>query len=400
MTAAALRGAEPLRARNAVALVFAMNGLCFATMASRVPDLRTSLGLSNGSLGLLLLSIALGSMIGMPASGHLIERFSAAAVVRLGSACVLIGLVVAGIGAALGSAPLAALGLLVDGFGTGTWDVAMNVEGAGVERLLGRSIMPRFHAGWSLGTFTGAALGAVAAGVGLPLPVHFLVVPAAAVAVAGLRSRAFPSVSETELADTEESASAWLEPRTLAIGLMVLAFALAEGSANDWLALGLVDGYGAPHWVGVLGFALFVASMTAGRLGGPPALDRFGRTRVLLASSGLALVGILVVVWSGLATLAVVGIVLWGLGAALGFPVGMSAAADDPLRAARRVSVVSTIGYGAFLAGPPLLGFVANQVGTLDSLLVVAAAMVPAAVLATAVRRPPLPDSEGSEGGG
>jgi cyanate permease len=84
----------------------------------------------------------------------------------------------------------------------------------------------------------------------------------------------------------------------------------------------------------------------------------------------------------------VLGIVLWGFGSALGFPVGMSAAGDDPLRSARRVSVVSTIGYGAFLAGPPLLGFVGNQVGTLRSLLVIAVAMVPAAVLVASVRRP------------
>ena len=184
-----------------------MNGLCFATMASRVPDLRTSLGLSNGSLGLLLLSVALGSMIGMPASGHLIERLGADAVVRLGSACVLIGLVVAGIGAAarIGTAGRAGPAGC-DGFGTGTWDVAMNVEGAGVERLLGRSIMPRFHAGWSLGTFTGAGIGAVAAA-------HR---PAAAGALPRgpgrrrrrspvLQSRAFPSVSEPEPAETESS---------------------------------------------------------------------------------------------------------------------------------------------------------------------------------------------------
>jgi MFS family permease len=380
--------AEPLRARNAVAVAFAMNGLCFATLASRVPDLRSSLQLSNGSLGLLLLSVALGSMLGTPASGHLIERSGADAVVRLGAAAVLAGMVTAGVGAALGWVPVAAIGLCGYGFGSGTWDVGMNVEGAVVERLLGRSIMARFHAGWSLGTFAGAGLGALAAASGLPLPVHFLVVPAAAGTATLLRSRAFPSGSPDESAPAPSAASAWLEPRTLAVGLMVLGFALAEGSANDWLALGLVDGYGAAHWVGVLGFALFVASMTAGRLGGPPALDRFGRTRMLLMSSGAALAGILVVVWSGHAVLAIAGIMLWGLGAALGFPVGISAAADDPLRAARRVSVVSTIGYGAFLGGPPLLGFVGDHVGTLDSLLVVALAMVPAALLSLTVRRP------------
>jgi fucose permease len=376
-------------ARNAVALVFALNGFCFATLASRVPDLRESLDLTNGALGALLLSVAVGSMIGMPASGHLIERFGAGAVVRLGAVVDLVGLVLAGAMATAGSALGASVGLLAYGFGTGVWDVAMNVDGAAVERELGRSIMPRFHAGWSLGTFTGAGVGAVAAGLGVPLAVHYSVVPALAVLVAVVASRRLlPAGEEHEDADATASRSAWLEPRTLAIGFMVLAFTLAEGAANDWLALSLIDGYDARHWVGVLGFALFVASMTIGRLGGPIVLDRFGRATSMLASALAATIGVLIVVWTGVAALAVVGIVLWGLGAALGFPVGMSAAGDDPARAARRVSVVSTIGYGAFLAGPPLLGFVGDQVGTLRSLLVIAIAMVPAAVLVSSVRKP------------
>jgi MFS family permease len=376
-------------ARNAVALVFALNGFCFATLASRVPDLRGSLDLSNGALGALLLSVAVGSMAGMPASGHLIERWGAGAVVRLGALVDLVGLVLAGVMATSGSVVGAAVGLLAYGFGTGVWDVAMNVDGAAVERELGRSIMPRFHAGWSLGTFTGAGIGAVAAGLGVPLAAHYAVVPALAVAAAVVVSRRLlPAGEEGEESGDSAAGSAWLEPRTLAIGFMVLAFTLAEGAANDWLALGLVDGYGARHWVGVLGFALFVAAMTLGRIGGPVVLDRFGRAPAMLASAAAATTGVLVVVWSGVAALAVAGIVLWGFGAALGFPVGMSAAGDDPARAARRVSVVSTIGYGAFLSGPPLLGFVGDHVGTLDSLLVVAIAMLPAAVLVGSVRRP------------
>jgi MFS family permease len=376
-----------LAARRAVYLSFALNGLCFATLASRYPDLRGALDLSNGSLGLLLLAIAAGSMAGMPTSGHLIERYGADGVVRMGAWLEVASMTAAGIGAATGSVPLVASGLCGYGVGAGVWDVAMNVEGAGVERLLGQSIMSRFHAGWSIGTFSGAGLGAAAAAAGVPLPVHFGLVSLGAAIVVHLQSRAFASISDEPREAPLESRSAWLEPRTLAIGIMVLAFTLAEGSANDWLALGLVDGYHAPHWLGVLGFALFVASMTAGRLLGPPALDRFGRVRMLLASALAATVGVLVVVWSGVAAVAVGGIVLWGLGAALGFPVGMSAAADDPLRSARRVSVVSTLGYGAFLGGPPLLGFIGNHVGTLDSLLVVAAAMVPAAALSLSVRR-------------
>jgi fucose permease len=382
-------GVSVTAARSAVALTFALNGFCFATLASRVPDLRESLDLSNGALGALLLSIAVGSMVGMPASGHLVERWGAGAVVRLGALVDLGGLVLAGVSATAGFVPGTAVGLLAYGFGTGTWDVAMNVEATVVERRLGRSIMPRFHAGWSIGTFSGAALGAVAAGFGVPLAVHYSVVPAVAVAVVVLVSRRLISAhADHAERPTSPSRSAWLEPRTLAIGLMVLAFTLAEGAANDWLALSLVDGYDARHWVGVVGFALFVASMTIGRIGGPAVLDRFGRAPTMLASALSATVGILVVVETGVAGLAVVGIVLWGFGAALGFPVGMSAAGDDPVRAARRVSVVSTIGYGAFLGGPPLLGFVGNHVGTLDSLLVIPIAMIPAALLVTSVRRP------------
>jgi MFS family permease len=383
-----------ITARNAVALVFALNGFCFATLASRIPDVRGSLDLSNGALGAVLLAIAVGAMVGMPIAGHPIERWGAGAVLRAGAVSDLVGLVVAGVCATAGFVPGTVLGLFVYGVGAGVWDVAMNVDGAAVERELGRSIMPRFHAGWSFGTFSGAGVGAVAAGFGVPLVVHYAVVPALAVAVAVAASRRLlPADDLAETAEATRARSAWLEPRTLAIGLMVLAFTLAEGAANDWLALSLIDGYDARHWVGVLGFAAFVASMTLGRLGGPVVLDRFGRAPSMLASALAAAVGVLLVVWSGVAGLALLGIVLWGLGAALGFPVGMSVAGDDPARSARRVSVVSTIGYGAFLGGPPLLGFVGNHVGTLNSLLVIPIAMVPAALLVSSIRRPRSPVS-------
>jgi MFS family permease len=389
VTTARQDAATTTTARNAVAFVFALNGFCFATLASRVPDLREALDLSNGALGVLLLTVAVGAMVGMPAAGPLTERYGATTVVRMGAVADLAGLVIAGAFATAGMPFGAAVGLFCYGFGSGSWDVAMNVEGAAVEQLAGRSIMPRFHAAWSLGTFTGAGVGAVAAGIGVPLALHYALAPALAVGVTLVVSRGLPSGAGPEDAPPPPPGrSAWLEPRTLAIGFMVLGFALAEGAANDWLALAMVDGYDARHWVGVLGFALFVASMTFGRLTGPVALDRFGRAPTLWVSCAAVFVGVVVVVETGAAALAVVGIVAWGLGAALGFPVGMSAAGDDPLRAARRVSVVSTIGYGAFLAGPPLLGFVGNHVGTLDSLLVVAAAMIPAAVLVLAVRRP------------
>ena len=111
--------------------------------------------------------------------------------------------------------------------------------------------------------------------------------------------------------------------------------------------------------------------MTAGRLLGVVLLDRFGRVPVLRASALLSALGLLIVIFVPNAWLATIGVVMWGLGSALGFPVGMSAAADDPRTAAARVSAVATIGYFAFLVGPPLIGFLGEQVGILNALLVV-----------------------------
>jgi MFS family permease len=175
----------------------------------------------------------------------------------------------------------------------------------------------------------------------------------------------------------------------LLIGLMVLALALTEGTANDWLALALVDGYDVEHWVGVAGFAVFVTAMTLGRLGGPVLLDRFGRAPVLWSTMAAAGGGVVLIVFGQHVVVVVLGIVLWGLGASLGFPVGMSAAADDPRQAAARVSVVSTIGYAAFLAGPPLLGYVGDQVGTLHALLVVGVLLIPSALVVPSARHRP-----------
>jgi len=375
-------------ARNAVAAAFIVNGLLFASLVSRVPNLRDELDLSNGRLGLLLLAIAAGSLLALPSSGRLIARTSAGAVVRFGVLMSAAGLAVAAVGATVvSSSALAAVGLFAYGIGTGVWDVAMNVEGAEVERGLGRSVMPRFHAGFSLGTIIGAGIGVAVAAADVPLLLHLGVLGVAGAVVMLRSTRAFLPAEEHPEADTG-SGTAWLEPRTLAVGLMVLCFTVAEGSANDWLSLALIDGYDVEHWVGVAGYAVFVTAMTIGRLAGTVVLDRFGRAPTLWSTAAAAAGGIVLVVVGGHVVLVGLGILLWGLGASLGFPVGMSAAADDSARAAARVSVVSTIGYGAFLAGPPLLGALGDQVGTLDSMLAVAVLMGPAMVAVLATRHP------------
>jgi fucose permease len=385
------------RAKVAVAVVFALNGFAVASWIARVPAARDRLDLSSPELGLLLLCMSVGSVLALPASGPVVHRLAPARSVLLSGTVNAVGLLVLSGGLALGSAPVAGLGLFLAGAGVGVCDVAMNVEGADVEQRLGRAIMPRLHAGYSLGTVIGAlvAAGAAAAGVSLSVQLigtSLLVLVALAVAV-----RSFLPVHAPEPGTdrgTSGVARAWREPRTLLIGLMVLAFAFAEGSANDWLAVALVDGYGTGGAFAAVGFAVFVSAMTVARLLGGALLDRFGRVLVLRVSAGVAIAGLLLFVSGWGVGWAVVGAVLWGTGAALGFPVGMSAAADEPRRAAARVSVVSAIGYTAFLAGPPLIGFLAEETGILRALLVVLVVLVLGSLTVGASRRPARADAE------
>ncbi|GAB3021223.1 MFS transporter [Nocardioides flavus (ex Wang et al. 2016)] len=380
-------------ARNAVGLTFFLNGLVFASWVSRIPEVRSSFDLTNGQLGLVLLAIALGSVLALPTTGAAINALGTVRIIRMGAAAATAGMVAAAVG--LGNVlPLTVAGLFVYGLGIGVWDVAMNVEGAEVERGLRRTIMPRFHAGFSAGTVVGALAGVLLIEIGVPAVAHLVGVVLLSVVVVWRSSPSFLPVVERHAETAGSAARAWLEPRTLLIGVMVLALAMTEGTANDWLAVALVDGHGATHATGVAGFAVFVLAMTVARLAGAGLIDRFGRVVVLWCTMAVAGAGVLLIVFSDHPALVVVGIVLWGTGSSLGFPVGMSAAADDPVRAASRVSVVSTIGYAAFLAGPPFLGFVGDEVGTLKALLVVAVLLMPAALVVPAAREQRTGDRE------
>lgn len=390
--------APAARARTAVAVVFAVNGLIFASWLSRTPAIRDALGLSELTLGLLLLCLSAGAVVGLPLAGPLVQRFGTRSVVQAGALVAAGGLTALAAGVAAGAAGPAGAGLVACGLGLGVWDVAMNVEGAAVEQQLGRALMPRLHAAFSLGTVAGALLGAGASAIKLPLPAQLVGTAAAAVVLVVAAVRCFPAQAPTPVDKPASAFTAWREPRTLLIGVLVLAFAFAEGSANDWIAVALVDGHGAGEPVAALGFAVFVSAMMLGRLFGGAIVDRWGRSAALRAGAALAAAGVLLVVFGPATPVALVGALLWGAGAALGFPVGMSAAADDPAQAAARVGVVSAIGYTAFIAGPPLIGLLAEANGILRSLLVVLTALVVGLLAAgVAGRGRPAPPAPGRE---
>ncbi|GAA2393810.1 MFS transporter [Dactylosporangium salmoneum] len=363
-------GRGPARAATAaVYLAFISSGFTFATWASRIPDVKSQLHLNPKQLGLLLLALPVGSIASLLAAGTVVAHLGPRRVVAIASLTGAAGLCLAGTGAH-GTAVLTTAGLVLLGLSTGVWDVAMNVEAAAVEQRTDASIMSRFHASLSVGTVFGAAFAAACTALHVPVVAHLAVVAVLIAVTVPLSTRGYLATDTQRTAHhtTRNTLRAWTEPRTLALGLFVLTMAFSEGTGNDWLASAMIEGHHTSVAAGSLTFATFVAAMTLGRWFGPPLVNRHGPRLVTRASAALAMLGLGITVFGPHQILALIGVIAWGLGTAMGFPLGISAAADDPDRAAIRVSVVSSIGYTAFLAGPPLLGFFANHVGILRSL--------------------------------
>jgi MFS family permease len=388
-------------ARNAVFVVFFGNGFLFANWAARIPQVRAELGVTPGVLGLILLCLAVGAGIGTALSGLFISRLGETRTVSVMAVVAAAGMALAAVGVLFGT-PAVAAGLVVFGFGSGTWDVAMNVQGAAIERVLGRAILPRFHAGWSIGTVAGAGIGAVMVALGVPVTAHLLAVAVVVAVVVPVAARRFLPGTHAPApggrSARRRQLASWTEPRTLLIGLFVLCMALTEGTGNDWLSLAVIDGYHSPAVAGTLTFAVFLAAMTAGRWWGPRLIDRYGRVLVLRVCAVTALAGLLLIEFGEVLPVAMAGALLLGLGTSLGFPVGLSSAADDPAHAATRVSTAASIGYVAFLAGPPAVGFLGDHVGILHSLWVAAVVLGAAYILAGATTPLTANDGPGQDG--
>lgn len=377
--------------RNAVFFVFFSCGLALSSYMSRVPHIRDTLGASTADMGVLAVSIAVGSISGMVLSSHVLARLGARRTILVFTTILTGGVIVAGAGASLSSFAVLFLGLAIFGFGLGITDVSMNVSAAANEQRMHRNLMPLFHALFSVGTMVGAGLGALAEMLQIPVVLHVGALTVTCLVAIWLTNHRiqpeFDGVAHDGAPSTTSARLAvWKQPLTWFLGLIILGMALAEGSANDWLALAMVDGHGQSNTGGAISLGVFLTAMTVGRVAGIRLLDRFGRVPVLRASAVLAALGLATVIFMSQPVIVMLGIIAWGLGSALGFPVGMSAAADDLKFAAARVSAVATIGYVAFLAGPPLIGFLGQQVGLLKALLVVLVFIAVAGLVSPAAR--------------
>jgi fucose permease len=378
------------RRRHALFLFFFLPGVAMSSWVTRTPDIRDRLEASTAQMGWVLFGLSLGSMIGISCSGRLVSRYGTRPVIGAGTALVIVSMAVISAGSLLASAPLVMAGLCVFGAGMGAGDVAVNVDGADVERISDTTTLPTLHGCWSLGTVIGACAGIAATAAHFPVHWHLAAVTLIAAATFCYAIRAIPAGTGIPAADQAGTGAAhprprvWKDRKLLLIGAIVLAMALAEGAANDWLPLLMVDGHGLDAASGSLVFTGFAAAMTIGRFSGTFFLDRFGRTVVVRASAVSGALGLLLVIFSDHAVLAGAAVLLWGLGASLGFPVALSAAGESGPEQTARVSLVAVIGYVAFLVGPPGLGFLGEHWGLRSAMLVVLAFVASVVFLAPA----------------
>lgn len=374
------------RLRSA-SLPFAANGVLYGTWASRIPEIQERTGLGEGALGLALLGLAAGLVVSASAAGPLVARLGAHRVTL--AALAVFALAVVGPGLAVGFASLA-VALVGVGLTSGLLDVAMNAWAAEVEETSGTTILGSCHGVFSLGGMIGAGIGAAAAAGEVSLGLHFGVsglVFAGGALAQGLRLGAAAEASVGE-ASEDGPVIAW--PTGPVAGLAVLAaFGLiAEGAMADWGAVYLREVLAASPAVAALGFAVFSACMAGARFGADAVTQRVGDAAVVRMGAALAALGLAVCVAAPGVAVAVAGFGLVGLGFAAVVPALFRAASKAPLPPGVGIAAVASAGYFGFLAGPPVIGFVAEAAGLRVSFgLLVALAGVVALGAGAAFRR-------------
>ena len=383
--------AETLRARRLMLGLFVLLGVTVSSWLARLPTVRDALDLGTAELGTILLVGAMGSLATVLVAGPVVARLGTARTMVVAAGLFAAASVLLGLGPTVGSVVVLTAGVFAMSVSFALGNVPLNVETAVIERAMGRTVVPQFHAAFSVGSVIGSLLGAAASWAQVPVLVQFTVVGLGALLwrLLAIPGAVLPSAPEPVAAAGAQDAAprrrgagmraslaAWREPRTLLIGLLVMTGALSEGSANNWLAIAVVDGFAQTEAVAAVVFGVFVGSMTVSRLAGSWLLDRFGRVVILTASGAFAFVGILVFGTAPGLPLAIAAVVAWGLGAGLVIPIGMAAAANDPLRAAGRIAVVSAFASVSALAAPPLLGMAAEVWGARQALMLIAVFML------------------------
>lgn len=355
------------RTRLSIAAIFFVNGAVFTNWVPRIPEVKATLGLSEGELGLALLGVAAGAFVTMPLCGLLVNRVGSRAMVR---AAVLTYCAVLPLPALATNLPSLTVALAALGGGVGALDVTMNAYGVSLERYAERPLLSSLHGFFSVGYLAGAACGGAAAGAGISPAPHLAAVAVVLGALAAVACSMLIYTGDRR-EDTGSSRAGKPSMRSRLLGfppalfvLAAIAFgaALVEGAVADWSGVYLAESLDSAPGLSAAGFIAFSAAMAASRFAGDPLRRRFGDRRLISCGGVLAALAMAAGLMAGNLATAVIAFGLVGVGIALVFPIVLGAADSLPqISGASGVAFVSTVGYFAFLVGPPLIGLIATR---------------------------------------
>lgn len=368
-----------MKPRAATTAVFFINGAMVGTWIAHIPYMQDRLGVTKATIGVALLCMALGALVAMPVTGQVLHRRPSARVVRAAALiyCLLGPLpVIAASPVALGAL------LVVFGAANGAMDVSMNAHGVAVERELGRPIMSSLHAGWSFGGFFAAAVASLAAAASVDARAETVAMTVVLWLAALLVTARLGDAST----HSEHAGGFALPSRGVVLlgGLCLIAM-VVEGSMNDWSGIYLRHDLGAGAAAASTGFAGFSLGMALCRVGGDAVNARIGPRALLRGGMVLVAVALGALLVIARPVPAVIGFTLVGLGVANAVPIMFSAAGRVP-PAGPSLAAVFTVGYTGFIAGPPIIGILADAVGLPATLgLICAAALVVAGLAGRAL---------------
>ncbi len=342
--------------RLAVAIFYFCQGLCFASWASRIPDIKQALHLSEAGLGSILLALPVGQLLTLPFSGRLVTKYGSKTI--LSFAIILYALELTNLGWATEAWQLA-LALFVFGVCGNLCNIAVNTQGVGAEKVYARPIMSSFHGAWSIAGFTGALIGLLMVNLHLTPHQHFFMVAALVIAITFF-AKHYLIAGKTEAGEKKKLFS---KPDTVLMQLGIIGFCsmAAEGAMFDWSGVYFKEVVLAPSKLVIVGYASFMVMMATGRFVGDKVIARLGRKRTLKLNGILICTGLMVAVVFPYLITATIGFLIVGFGVSCVVPTVYSAAGRHPnVPPGMALASVSSISFLGFLMGPPLIGYIAQ----------------------------------------
>lgn len=357
-----------MRLRFAVSVFYFCQGLCFASWASRIPDIKAALHLSEADLGTVLLALPAGQLIMMSFSGRLVTKYGSRNMLSIG--ILLYALELTNLGWASSKWQLA-LALFIYGLCGNLCNISVNTQAIGVEKIYQRSVMTSFHGAWSTAGFFGAMIGLMMIAFHLAPRAHFGIVAALAI-TATLFARKYILRSK-EAAAPKKKFFAMPDPQLLQLGIIGFCSMAAEGAMFDWSGVYFKQVVKVPPGLVTLGYASFMIMMATGRFTGDFIITKLGRKRTLQISGIAIATGLLTAVLFPYIATATLGFLIVGFGVSSVVPTVYSTAGrlsnTSPGMALAAVSGISFLG---FLMGPPLIGYIAQAAGLQYSFAVIA----------------------------